>query len=252
MVESDCAGELVGFVLGLAGLLVLPLWLLRVRAAHPVLAPGLLVWHACVIGFTLFDFQGHADLFLATWSVALGQGVLLGLVLTRACGFLAGPRRLLCTWALVLGVVVFVRPSYLGGVRRTGKPDEALPYVLDDQREVARELEAVVGGRPLACLAEHFLLVLGESERSSRPSRIVFWHYALHALLARSGETSDATLRRLLEEDGVEVVVVPRRSNKARKSWLPGLKRWLERDFVPRDFGGGAVPPVEVWLRRRR
>lgn len=187
-----------------AGALVYPLWLRRHRGAPTArLAIALGVYHYGVVAFSLLDFQLFGDLFALLQSGAFFAGVALVEAYQRL------PRGRLVAPAFVGALAL---ATWLSG----GVPDVRLPdplvapnATLDDQREVARALAELVGGKRIVVLGPSELLYLTQTTNALP---FIYWNAATHSRYRRSPDESERdALYRLLREANPDAIVYPHR-----------------------------------------
>src|SRR6185295_14417621 len=95
-----CQGHEWLFILGLFGMLVFPLWLIRWRRGpRSSCGVALAVYHYGVVAFSFVDFQSQGDLFILLHSVVFFGAVLLA-EMCRRLGSFARRRRAVAEIAL--------------------------------------------------------------------------------------------------------------------------------------------------------
>jgi hypothetical protein len=215
VVESGTESALGLAAVGLAGLVIFPVWLRRCRhdARLRRLAVMLAVYHYGVVAFSAWDFQGYGDLFILLHSLGFFAAVALCTLYLRIVAR-AGPRPAVRAAVQAIAaaaiVVLVLRPwsyerSIAGVTRQAGTA-----MTLADQRAFAARLNEVIGGRRAILLGPSELLFLGDRRN---PLPIVYWNAATHAYYRRSPEEErQQTLRRLLESSGVDLAICDRGS----------------------------------------
>jgi hypothetical protein len=193
LVELDVPGAAWLAYASLGGLLVLGYWLRRRPAERPLLA-CLGLFQLGVLGFSLLDFQFHADLFLLLQGAAFLQGLLWSALLAvlNARGL---PARF--SGALVLAAALLVaRPGFLRPELVLAIPGTDPAATLQDQRAVAELVRARCQGKSLVLLEYSELLFLLPQKN---PLPAVFWNNASwQHYRATPEEGKDETLGRLL------------------------------------------------------
>lgn len=225
VVDAGCNGHEWLVILGVAGMLIYPLWIRR-HTGRPTLrlAVALAIYHYGLVAFSLIDFQGYADLFILLHSIAFFTAVCLveiyrriAFVLARVSVWPAGVRRrriAAVQLTFLLAVVLAVRPSLLRppfSIAARGMQATA-GVTLEDQREVSRRLEELLNGREALFLDSAELLVL-----SGRKGFLPFahWHTATHTYYRSSPtESNRDTLARLLSGSLPDAMIL------GRHAWL--------------------------------
>lgn len=254
LLNSDCRGEMWLIYLAIAGLALFPviLFLLRRRDSFP-LAAGLAVYHFGILGWTLHDFQSHGDLFILLGSLVFFAAVPVCSLYYFVVWVLdsrfrawslrggAGPRRAFARHrlriaiglALVAGLIVAARPSFLSREERGGAPDGPLDFTLSDQREVARDFLKICEGHPVVCLDFQEILFLGKIEDALG---FVYYDPVIHGILKKGDENMTGTLIRCLEEADPGLIIWPQRS---RRAWISGgrMQRWRNQRYRPLRLG---------------
>lgn len=251
-IDVACPGQTWLVVVGLAGMALYPLLLVRHRG-EPVqrLVIALAVYHFGIVAFSLTDYQAYGDLFALLASLAFFAGVALNelyFALQALVARLVGPgderprrARWLVTMTAVLVAVLALR---------IGRPrlDITLPdkiakgaASLTEQRSVARQITAQVAGRRAVFVnCPEQLYLTG----STNPLPFGFWNRATHnAFRLSPDEQSPEALGRLIESVRPDFVLCP----TPRVGHDLVISGAFERVDVHADSGSYQV----VLLRRR-
>jgi hypothetical protein len=217
-----CPGQGWLLVAGSVGLAIFLFSLFRRRdLAIRRAATVLVVYHGGIVAYSFLDFQGYGDLFALLHSAAFFAGFAAAELFRRLpdllrrgseAGASVRTRRLLfaARAAVLLGFLLAVRPSVMrpeAALRtRTAGPD----VTLDDQREVARDLVALLDGHKFVFDDASDQLFLAGKQN---PVPFVFWNEAVHAYYRSSGEeSSEETWERVVGPAQPELIVASTRS----------------------------------------
>jgi len=238
-----CPGHAWLAVIGVAGMLLFPLLILRHRGtplARLVIALG--VYHYGIVAFSLTDYQAYGDLFALLASLAFFAGVALNEVLRCARAIAPTPQT---SHAIAVGGVVVALL-----VLRIGRPrlDITLPdkiargaTTLTEQQSVARAIVRETAGlRTVLVNCPEQLFLTG----MVNPVPFGFWNRATSSYFrATPEERPFETVRRLLDATNPQAIVcaTPRLEHDLVKSGA------YERLALAAETGGYGV----VLLRRR-
>jgi hypothetical protein len=204
LISVGCGGRSWLVPLALGGLLLLVVRLRR-RPTGPQrrLGVALATYHCGVLLFSLVDFQGYGDLFIALHSVAMLGGLALAEATAAAA---AGPPRWRAPALVLLATLAFVgtrpwepRSAYI--LYGTGAP---YGTDLPTQRALALGLEPLLRDPATWVVGPAELRVLTATRN---PGPLVFWNRAAYFAFQRAGESEPATLARLSREAGAAHVV---------------------------------------------
>jgi hypothetical protein len=161
-------------------------------------------YHIGVLCFSLLDFQGYGDLFIALHSVAFFAGVALVALHLTLARWLANAQRISAGVAVLL-VFVVARPWVSREKFRLVLNDASGSVSLQDQRALALALQPR--------LADPTTVVLGPAELrflsgTRNPGALVYWNRAAHATFRSSPQEPEwVTLRTYMEQVGARTVV---------------------------------------------
>ncbi len=204
----NAPGENGLIAIGIVGLLVFPFWLRSPRFAayrQPIVVMA--IYHYGVLAFSLVDFQGSGDTMLLLHSFAFFAGVsfvALWLVLSSR---IPTERLSLSTLVIVALALLLVRPV-VRDFPVVEAPDAPLGVTLEDQRTLARRLQARAGDRPMLVLGPTELLVLEDFEHETI---FHFWNDATRFEYARTrGLEDEDLLAALVDEVKPDFIVASR------------------------------------------
>lgn len=162
------------------------------------------VYHVGVLCFSLLDFQGYGDLFIALHSVAFFAGVaLVGFRLSLRRWLPNTPR--IAAGGAVLLMLVVARPWVSRPKYRLVLNDPSGSVSLQDQRALALALQERLGDPTTVVLGPAELRFLSGTHN---PGALVYWNRAAHATFRSTPQEPDlVTLRGLMEKAGARRVV---------------------------------------------
>jgi hypothetical protein len=211
-VQVGCRGHQWLFWLGVAGMLVYPLWLWRWRGGTRI-APAvvLAVVHYGLVAFSLVDYQGYGDLYVLLHGAAFFAAVVL-VEAWRRLAALAGGRDALVGCAVVAALAVAIRPAAVRPAFAVRSQTVRARTTLEDQREVARAVQQLAREMRLAVVGPAELLYLSERANSVP---FVYWNVVPHRVYRRRPwESSVATYYRMLDAHGVEGLILDRTTRR--------------------------------------
>jgi len=211
LVRSACPGEAWLVLIGVAGLALYAL-VLRGPGARAAgtdrLATALAVYHYGIVVFSLWELQGYGDVFILLHSLAFFAAVALNMLWLGAERVAGGGRRVVGVLVWLALALAVSRPWIARGSLRLVAAPAGEGVTLDDQRELAPQIAARAAGRRVAFVGPAEQLYLGGG---TNPLPFVYWNAATYAYYRESpAESSEATLVRLLDTAGVDVVVCDR------------------------------------------
>ncbi len=204
-VAIGCRGQEWLFAVGVAGMLVYPLWLWRWRRDQRLgMALALAVYHYGLAAFSLFDYQSYGDLYILLYSVAFFAGVVLVEAYNQARAHFGPERVRLVDAVSVLLVLAAVRPSLLAPSLELRPPTVDAGATLADQTQVYRKVMAATAGKRVAFVGPAELAFLGE-QASVAP--FVYWNAVTNNYYRRAGERYGQTMDRILRQSGAELLI---------------------------------------------
>lgn len=263
LLEADCRKEMWIVYAAFAGFLLYPFILVRLKRRRACTFPfgvGCAFYHYGIVLWTLYDFQGHGDLYIALGSLAFfGALPLIAIYYTiqgALLRYLQHRRRrrtyrilkpALFTAALVV-MAVLARPSLMKDGWRIGEPKGPAACTLSEQREVSGMIQRAFADGRLAFLDYSEVLYLAEMKDALG---FVYFDPVIFHSVKEEGESKADTLIRHLDRAAPDGIVVPQRS-RVRHWPKSRMTKWLKsRGYRPRRFtsneGGYSVV---VWSVR--
>lgn len=248
-----CPGHAWLAVVGVAGMAIFPVLLLRHRGRPTLrLVIALAVYHYGIVAFSLTDYQAYGDLFALLASLALFAGVALNELLrvvealsARLFGGAATPEVEQARKRVAIAMLVVALLALRIGWPRLdiNLPDKIArgATTLDEQESVARQITAATAGLRTVyvnCPEQLYLT------RHTNPLPFGFWNRATHNYFRESAEEqSPEALGRLLRSIDAQAVLcaTPRVQNDLEKSGA------FDRIDLHASSGGYGV----VLLRRK-
>jgi len=206
-----------------AGVGVVVWWLVSRRTSDEVrLLVPLAIYHFGIVFVMLIDFQGFGDAFATLHSLAFFLGALWVALLVKIEGLVPAGRpahfRRTVTAAAVVLAFVAARP----GPFRAESPRDRNRPSLSSQRDVAAQLDQMLGDRVLVAVESSEMLVL---LRRPNPLPFIYWNSATWGHYCDPDrEPAPACLDRWLDSTGTDVRIVHRASkpNRPRPYGLQG------------------------------
>ena len=185
---------------------------------------ALSLYHLLLVAFSAVDFQSYGDLFILLHSAAFFLALVFEAVRRAALAVLRGAgtqrSRALVQLAVVIAAVGLTRPAYL-------RPDIEIPIrgvepgtTLEDQRDVARQIEETLAGRSILFLYHAEIPFL---MRYTNPSLFSYWNSAAfrHARTSPDERLLPAARRFVTEADTDAYVVRPDLFRRPLRGYSP-------------------------------
>ena len=256
----DTSGSEWILLCSIPGLLIFLASLPRLlKSDRRVPAFGMAVHQFGLIGFSLFDFQAHGDvfpllvtlgLFGAIPPVLLYYGIVRAVrhLFARGANRFRGSHLSTGTGVLFFLVLVFaVKPSFMAGGLRLNEPAiRRGSHELHDQEEVADRFFEGAGDRTVTFLYKWELLYLANRHN---PLPFIYWNAATHRYYnpeshEEAFEALVSRLNRLSPE-----IVVPSPGDLRRIEGKP-LKKWLDENYTREVIRAeNRSYTVEYWQR---
>lgn len=263
LIKADCRGEMWIVYAALAGLVFYPFILVRLKRRRACTFPvgwGCAVYHYGIVLWTLYDFQGHGDLYIALGSLAFFgalpliavyygiQGALARYLQRRRRGRTYRILRAVLFGTALVVMAALARPSILKEGRRIGEPKGPVAYTLSEQREVSGMIFRAFTDGKLAFLDYPEVLYLAKMKDALG---FVYFDPVIFHSVKEEGESKADTLIRHLGRAAPDGIVVPQQS-RVRHWPKTRMTKWLKsRGYRPRRFTSGEGGySVVVWSVR--
>lgn len=217
VVNISCNGQQWLFYAGFVGMPVYLLWLWRWRHCPRRFGFALTlgVYHYGMVAFSLFDFQSHGDLLVLLHAVVFFATVVL-VEVTRRLLLLVRGHRTAIQIVVILLMVLLTRPAFWRSDYSIHNAMVESGTTLADQKEVARRIQKLKPGWRKAVIGPAELLFFNETPNSVP---FVYWNNMTWLYYRSSPEESYLrTLKRLLEDHKVDLIIFDRRLKWERKA----------------------------------